>query len=337
MKFKKVLSILIATITVVGVVGCSPKKDINAAVATVDGSEISLQQYESSLKAYKQMFEMYSGPDIWEQEVEKGVKYKDQFKESILDQLIRDEVVYQAAKKENLLPSEKDLNEEFATFKEDIDKDENYKKELEKNGISEAFLKEQLERDMAIQNYRDAFNTNTEISDEELKNYYDENIDLFKKDEVKASHILISTQDENGKDLSESKKKEAKQKAEDVLRKIKEGEDFATLAKEYSDDPGSGSNGGDLGFFGKGVMVTEFENAVFSMKVGEISDLVETTYGYHIIKVTDKVNETTPFEDVKDKIKTMILNDKFVINTEELIKLAKVERDENLIKDVKFN
>lgn len=337
MKFKKVLSILISTITVVGVVGCSPKKDINAVVATVDGSEISLQQYESSLKAYKQMFEMYSGPDIWEQEVEKGVKYKDQFKESILDQLIRDEVVYQAAKKENLLPSEKDLNEEFATFKEDIDKDENYKKELEKNGISEAFLKEQLERDMAIQNYRDAFNTNTEISDEELKNYYDENIDLFKKDEVKASHILISTQDENGKDLSESKKKEAKQKAEDVLRKIKEGEDFATLAKEYSDDPGSGSNGGDLGFFGKGVMVTEFENAVFSMKVGEISDLVETTYGYHIIKVTDKVNETTPFEDVKDKIKTMILNDKFVINTEELIKLAKVERDENLIKDVKFN
>ena len=119
-----------------------------------------------------------------------------------------------------------------------------------------------------------------------MKKYYEDNKKSFYTDTVTASHILLKTQDDEGKELSAEKKKEAKKKAEEALAKVKAGEDFSKVAKEYSQDS-SASSGGDLGTFGRNQMVTEFEDAAFAMKPGEISDIVETQYGYHIIKVTD--------------------------------------------------
>ena len=145
-----------------------------------------------------------------------------------------------------------------------------------------------------------------------MQKYYDEHKKDYYKDEVKASHILISTVDDNGKQLSEAKKKEAKKKAEEVLKKAKSGEEFSELAKEYSDDQGSAENGGDLGYFTKGQMVQPFEEAAFSLKPGEISGIVESQYGYHIIKVYDKIDEQLPFNDVKDKIKNTLIEDKYI-------------------------
>ena len=143
-----------------------------------------------------------------------------------------------------------------------------------------------------------------------MKKYYEENKDDFYTDTVTASHILLKTQDDNGKELSAEKKKEAKKKAQEALEKVKLGEDFAQVAKEYSEDS-SAANGGELGTFGRGQMVTEFENAAFAMKDGEISDIVETQYGYHIIKVTKRVDKQESYDEVKDQIKSTLASQKY--------------------------
>jgi len=138
------------------------------------------------------------------------------------------------------------------------------------------------------------------VTEEDMREYYRANKDAFGiPEKVKARHILIKV----AKDASEDEKKAARKKAEEVLQKIKKGEDFASLAEKYSDDPGSARKGGDLGYFPRGRMVKPFEDAAFSLKPGEVSDIVETKFGYHIIKVEEKKPATRMrFEDVKDQI-----------------------------------
>lgn len=139
------------------------------------------------------------------------------------------------------------------------------------------------------------------VTDKDVEEYYKNHIKEFEKPEsVRVRHILIGFKG----DISDDEKKKLRKKAEDILRKAKDGNDFAKLASEYSDDPGSKAKGGDLGYFPRGNMVPEFENAAFSLKPGEISDIVETPYGYHIIKLEDKKAAETPaFDSVKDQAK----------------------------------
>ena len=125
------------------------------------------------------------------------------------------------------------------------------------------------------------------VTDEEAKKYYDENPTEFQvPEQVQASHILISTKPTDPNADPNEVKAQAKQKAEDLLKQVKDGADFATLAREHSSCPSS-ANGGDLGLFERGRMVKPFEEAAFTLKPGETSDVVETQFGYHIIKVTD--------------------------------------------------
>jgi len=140
-----------------------------------------------------------------------------------------------------------------------------------------------------------------EVNDAEAKAFYDENKEDFNKpEEVKASHILIKP-DPNIADANEAKVK-AKAKADNLLKQVKAGGDFAALAKANSDCP-SKERGGDLGFFDRSTMVKEFADAAFSMKVGDVSGVVETQFGYHIIKVTDhKDGGLVPFEKAKTDI-----------------------------------
>lgn len=135
----------------------------------------------------------------------------------------------------------------------------------------------------------------------DVRRYYDQNIEQFSTPEqVKASHVLTKVGE--GKDDAAARKQ-----AEDVLAQAKAGKDFAELAKKYSQDESNASNGGDLGFFGRGAMVKEFEDAAFSMQPGQISDVVKTQFGYHVIKVTDrKAAETRPFEQVRAQIEDQL-------------------------------
>ncbi|MDI1309571.1 MAG: SurA N-terminal domain-containing protein [Methylotenera sp.] len=145
------------------------------------------------------------------------------------------------------------------------------------------------------------FMRNVNVSDEDVKKYYDDNAAKFQGNEQRrASHILIAF----GVSATPEQKQQAKAKAEDILAQIKKDpRKFEQLAIKESQDPGSAVKGGDLGSFGHGAMVKPFEDAAFSMKVNQVSDLVESEFGYHIIKVTEISGQTADFNSLKPQIK----------------------------------
>ncbi len=206
-------------------------------------------------------------------------KLKDQYGEMVLYEMVLTKVL------EDKYPvTDKDVDAELAKLKEQYG--DQFQMFLASNGVQDenAFkdtLRLQLIQDKALSSY-------IEIPESELQKKYDE-----MSPELKASHILIKDE----------------KTAKDVLQKVKAGEDFAKLAEEYSEDPGSAANGGDLGYFGTGVMTKPFEEAAYALKVGEISDLVKSEFGYHIIKLTDK-KEVKPFDEMKDEIRKQLIQEK---------------------------
>ncbi len=139
-----------------------------------------------------------------------------------------------------------------------------------------------------------------QISDEQINKYYQDNLSQYTQAERrKASHILFTF----STDADTDEKNKVKAEAQAVLDKINQGAEFSEMAKEYSKDPGSADSGGDLGFFGRGEMVPAFEESAFSLNPGEVSELVESSFGYHIIKLSSiEGGESKPLESVKDKI-----------------------------------
>ncbi len=162
------------------------------------------------------------------------------------------------------------------------------------------------------------------VDEETLKNYYDEHKAAFTKPgQWKARHILIQV----APNATKNEKDAARKKAQEILAKIQAGESFAELAKQFSDDPGSKNKGGDLGWFGSGIMVKPFENALKGMKVGEVSGLVKSQFGFHIIKLDDvKPEVVRPFAEVRTQLaedmQKEYLDSKFYGKVEELANLA---------------
>lgn len=144
------------------------------------------------------------------------------------------------------------------------------------------------------------------VSDDEILSYYNENKETFRYDGLKAKHILFSTLDENGQPLSDSKIASVKKTADNVYTQIKRGTDFDKLMNQYSEDPGL-QTAPDGYIFTKGDMVKEFEDAAYALEVGKVSEPVKSQYGYHIIKLIEKV-EFLPIENAKENIVTAIKN-----------------------------
>jgi peptidyl-prolyl cis-trans isomerase D len=152
-----------------------------------------------------------------------------------------------------------------------------------------------------------------QVTPEDVKAYYDQHQDQYRvPEEVKVSHILIKTPSPgaDGK-VDEKGVEEARKKAEDVLKQLKSGAKFEDLAKKYSEDPGSGKQGGDLGWIGRGRTVPEFEKSAFSLTKGQLSDLVKSSYGFHIIRSEDKHEaHLKTIDEVKDQIEPLIKQQK---------------------------
>jgi peptidyl-prolyl cis-trans isomerase C len=149
------------------------------------------------------------------------------------------------------------------------------------------------------------------VSDTEAKKFYDSQIAQMKpQEELKARHILV----------------ESKDKAKEVFEKIAHGGDFAKLAKEFSKDPGSKDDGGDLGFFGRGQMVPQFEEAAFALKPGDVSQPIETQFGWHLIRIDEKREKTPPaYDQVKDRIVASMIHRKAQELATDLRTKAKVD------------
>ncbi len=178
--------------------------------------------------------------------------------------------------------------------------DEMLKAYYEKNG-SEFEIPEQVKAEYVVLNM-DAVTAQITVSDADIKSYYDDNATkrYTEEEQRRASHILIKAD----KDASAADKTAAKEKAEKLLAQVRKSpSDFAKLAKAHSQDPGSAERGGDLDFFSKGMMVPPFEEAAFKLKQGEISDVVQSEFGYHIIQLTAiKPARIKSLDEVKDQI-----------------------------------
>jgi peptidyl-prolyl cis-trans isomerase C len=247
---------------------------------------------------------------------------------SILDSLIVGELLFQESKKKGIQVKPETVTEQLMTVKQRFPSEAEFKKALEENNMTESKISADIKRDMAIQQLLDKeVDQKVKITDEESKTFYDKNPQLFQQPErVKASHILIKV-DEGA---SEEKKAEARKKIEEIQQKVQNGEDFATLAKTYSEGP-SGPKGGDLGSFGRGQMVKPFEDAAFSLKPNETSDIVETKFGYHLIKVVDKQPaKKIAYADAKDRINNRLKNQK--LRTERQLYVDKLKKDAKIEK-----
>jgi len=295
----------------------SDQKPSGEKVAVVNGVVISRTQYDKELDVHRERISR-QGKQISDDQMA-------ELKKDILEGLIEREVLYQESQKAGIKIADQKVNDQLAAIKKRFPNEEEFKKALASMGLTEEEVRAQIQRGLAIRELIDQKVANKiAITDEETNAYYTGNPQLFNQPEkVKASHILIKVEPT----ADDAKKAEASKKIEEIQQKLKEGGDFAELAKEYSEGPSS-AKGGDLGYFQRGQMVKPFEDTAFSMKANEVSGRVETRFGYHLIKVYDKKPEQTlAYADVKDKIA-------------QRLKQEKVEKDatqyvENLKKDAK--
>lgn len=196
---------------------------------------------------------------------------------------------------------DKDLQNEVDKIKAQFPNEEEFVTALANYGIeSEAAFKLQVELDLI--RFK-AVTEDVKVNDDILKEEYEKNKANYQT--LKAQHILLETEET----------------AKEVLKKLTDGGDFSALATEFSTDKASAEKGGDLGEFGKGQMVQEFEEAAFSLEANKVSNIVPTQHGFHIIKVNEKIQKS--FEEAKDQVKQIYLNDNAKPYEEVMEKLKK--------------
>ena len=288
-------------------------------VAVVNGELIMQDDLDTELSVMQKQFANVGQADD---------KQLASMKKEILESLISREVLRQESQRKGIEVDDATVDGRLASIKKRFPKEDSFKKMLEEMNLTEEGLKIQLREGMAIQKLmeREVIDR-IEISDKEAKDYYDTNPDLFKQPEkIQARHILIKVEPEGDEAAKTTAFKEIKK----IQQKLKAGEDFAQLAKKYSQCPSS-AEGGDLGYFARGQMVKSFEDEAFSLKKGEVSDIVETTFGYHLIQAGDRRPEVmSKYEDIKDKLSPYLKRAKAGAEAEKYIeslkKKAKIER-----------
>lgn len=267
----------------------------NKVVATVGDVKITEKDLKNRMEP---IFYMNGKNKMTDEQIDK-------YEQSMIDYMTTTEMLYQEGVKNKVKLDTKEIDSQYSAFMASITQtfgmdEEKFLKEF---GLTKEEIKKSVEKEAIAAKYIDK---ESKVTDKEVEEYFNKN----KKDlnEIKASHILIKNIDENGKKLDDAKIKENKKLAESILKKALEGENFEELAKKYSED-GSAQSGGDLGFFSKGAMVAEFEKAAFGLNKGEIyPKLVETQFGYHIIKKTDEKEKS--FDDIKDSLTKQLVAEK---------------------------
>jgi peptidyl-prolyl cis-trans isomerase C len=272
------------------------------AVVTVNGEKITDAAVNEELsKRVDVMKQRMGGQDIPDAQ-------KQQMRKRVLDMMVDQVLLEQKLKEKGLTVSDEEVISEIKKIAGQQGQSmEDVEKEIQQWGMTLNDLKSQLRMKLMMDEIIEAETKDATVSAEDVKKFYDENPQHFDQPEqVQASHILIKVDPE----ATPEARAEAKKKLEDILKQAKEGGDFAALAKEHSACP-SGAQGGDLGMFGRGQMVKEFEETAFALKPGQISGIVETQFGYHIIKVTDKKEAgKVAFDEVKDQIEAYLTQQK---------------------------
>jgi peptidyl-prolyl cis-trans isomerase C len=249
--------------------------------------------------------------------------------QQIMPQLVGIEITQAYAQEHNITVSDKEVDQEIEKIKEqvgeqarssgqDLSDQKAYEQALKQNDITEDQLRKDIRENLPVQKVQEKVTGGAEPSDEEIQKYYDQNKEAqFTTPEQRCvRHILFN--------------KDQKEKAEEVKQQLENGGDFAQLAKENSQDPGSAEKGGDLGCLGKGETVPEFEQAAFGAEQGEIVGPIETQFGYHLLEVTEiKPKQTRSLDDVESQIRSQLATEK---QSEEFSKWIEEQKKQRNVK-----
>jgi peptidyl-prolyl cis-trans isomerase C len=247
-------------------------------------------------------------------------------KNKILETLINRELLYQDSLAKGISAESSEVEAQVDIIKQRISSVKSFSQTIDEIGISEKKFRKEVSKAIMIKKTLDAnVYQKVSISEKEMRIFYDNNPQFFKKpEEVKASHILIKVNPQ----WPDEQKEQALKKIEEIQAKLRQGQDFAELAKQFSECPSSKS-GGDLGFFDRKKMVKPFSDAAFSVKPGEISDIVETQFGYHIIKIFEKKHETKlQYADIKERLGQNLKQQK--IQKETSVYINQLKKDANI-------
>lgn len=277
-------------------------------VAKVNGETITKADFEKAVQA----IEAQNGGAV-------PPEQRDRVYRGVLEQLVSFRLLIQETKTRNLTVPDAELDARMAQIRSQFPSEEAFKQTLGQQKMTPEQLRADARSEILVTKMlQSEIESKVAVTPAQVQDFYQKNPDRFKQGErVRASHILLRIPDQ----ANEAAKAAVKVKAADVLKQARGGKDFAALAKQYSEDPGSAPNGGDLNFFQKGQMVGPFDAAVFAMKVGDISDLVETQFGFHIIKLVDKQAErTVPLDEVRTQVQQFLENQARQEQTQTLIK-----------------
>jgi peptidyl-prolyl cis-trans isomerase C len=286
-----------------------------------------------------------NGVVIQEEEVNRGLLYQQQrmlattgqvirpemmteARKMVLENLIDRELLYQQSRKKGISIKDAEVNEQLDRLKKQYPNEQAFKDSMAEDHLNEDTVKSRIKMNLAVQQFVEKeFGGKVDVTEAEAKAFYDGHPEYFTEPEaIRASGILIKVDVKS----DAAKKQEARKKMEDIQKRVKKGEDFATLAKDFSQDA-SAAQGGDLGTIPRGRMPKALDDAAFSLKPGEVSNVVETEVGFHLIKVHEKRPEqVVPFKDVEEKIRQHLSNQKLTQRVNEYLnevkKTAKIER-----------
>ena len=314
---------LLVVVLLVAVAACSPAEPVanvespSKKVAIFEGGEVTLGELQE--------FAQQSGAG----ELSPESPQYEAIIAQIMPQLVEIEIAKAYAQEQGITVSEAEVNEEIETIKDqiaqqaqaqgqDVDREEAFEGALQQAGLTEEELRQQLREQLPVQEVQERVTGGAGTSQEEVERFYEENkAAQFTTPETRcARHILFN--------------KDQREQAEEVKGRLQDGGDFAQLAQEFSQDPGSAENGGDLGCLGRGETVPEFEEAVFGAEQGEIVGPVETEFGYHLIEVTDIREEATqPLSEVEAQIRDQLTTE---AQTEEFTAWLQRQKEQRNVK-----
>lgn len=280
-----VMLIILLSLSLI-IAGCNNNTDPNSVIALVNGEEITQGQFDNYYGMIKTGYESQIGQKLDNKQEKELIE---ELKQAAFDDLVLQMLVRQDAKKKNIEVSPEKVEEDLEALKNRYSDEKGYRTFLEQMGMTEEDLKEQIELENIFILLKDEVTKDVTVSDEEAKDFYEENIHYFEEAAgMEIYHILVDTEKE----------------ANDILAKLEQGEDFSQLAKKFSTCPSS-KEGGNLGIVNEDTdFVEEFKTAALKLKSGEMTkEPVKTDFGYHIIKAGNyQEAKTRTFEEAKDEI-----------------------------------
>ncbi|HVN87425.1 MAG TPA: peptidylprolyl isomerase [Candidatus Binatia bacterium] len=303
---------LLALVLVVPMAAAAaPGQAADEVAARVNGTVISRKMVREVVQALAA-----------QQDQPPDAKQTEQLTRDALDSLVAFELLYQESQRRGVAVTDAEIDADIAQNKSQFADAAAYKQALAARGMSAEDLRRETRKTLAVNRLLEQTAwQHLDASEDDIRIFYEQNREQFQRPaEIRASHILIRA----AKTAPDAERATARKTAGELLAQIKQGANFADLARQHSQDPASASKGGDLGFFARGTMQADFEQAAFALQRGAVSDVVQTPYGFHLITVTDaRPAGTAALAEVHDEIAAVLRDEMKRHRQDELVAALK--------------